>query len=240
MESVQLEHENVTKWVLVTLRDGVEEGRGFSNAEKDPMNSKELNEEPYEGGLSVNFSTITPKKPNSALRKVARVRLTSGFEITAYIPGIGHNLQEHSVVLVRGGRVKDLPDAVGVKDRQQGRSSYHETKNLLSKEIRFGTLICPRSESNSNDSKHFFLHYFGNLRTQSYGYVKYRISNPSRKGRERDTQFKVSKQNSILDLIDTYRILRKAVFDESRMYGLEGDLSYLSRSTLQYGVKKPK
>nr|AOY40485.1 ribosomal protein S12 [Cajanus scarabaeoides]AOY40571.1 ribosomal protein S12 [Cajanus cajan] len=86
------------------------------------------------GDLSVNFSTITPKKPNSALRKVARVRLTSGFEITAYIPGIGHNLQEHSVVLVRGGRVKDLPgvryhivrgtlDAVGVKDRQQGRSS---------------------------------------------------------------------------------------------------------------------
>ncbi|GFQ08313.1 30S ribosomal protein s12-b chloroplastic, partial [Phtheirospermum japonicum] len=61
------------------------------------------------GDLSVNFSTITPKKPNSALRKVARVRLTSGFEITAYIPGIGHNLQEHSSVLVRGGRVKDLP-----------------------------------------------------------------------------------------------------------------------------------
>ncbi|KAJ0010853.1 hypothetical protein Pint_33125 [Pistacia integerrima] len=91
------------------------------------MTSKELNEEP--GDLSVNFSTITPKKPNSALRKVARVRLTSGFEITAYIPGIGHNSQEHSVVLVRGGRVKDLPgvryhivrgtlDAVGVKDRQ--------------------------------------------------------------------------------------------------------------------------
>ncbi|TYI19768.1 hypothetical protein ES332_A07G188100v1 [Gossypium tomentosum] len=86
------------------------------------------------GDLSVNFSTITPKKPNSALHKVARVRLTSGFEITAYIPGIGYNSQEHSVVLVRGGRVKDLPgvryhivrgtlDAVGVKDRQQGRSS---------------------------------------------------------------------------------------------------------------------
>ncbi|KAB2048200.1 hypothetical protein ES319_A13G098700v1, partial [Gossypium barbadense] len=86
------------------------------------------------GDLSVNFSTITPKKPNSALRKVARVRLTSGFEITAYIPGIGHNSQEHSVVLVRGGRVKDLPgvryhivrgtlDVVEVKDRQQGRSS---------------------------------------------------------------------------------------------------------------------
>uniref|UniRef100_A0A8S0WMA1 Ribosomal protein S12 n=1 Tax=Spirodela intermedia TaxID=51605 RepID=A0A8S0WMA1_SPIIN len=77
---------------------------------------------------------LSPQKPNSALRKVARVRLTSGFEITAYIPGIGHNSQEHSVVLVRGGRVKDLPgvryhivrgtlDAVGVKDRQQGRSS---------------------------------------------------------------------------------------------------------------------
>ncbi|CAH2047395.1 unnamed protein product [Thlaspi arvense] len=137
-ESVQLEHENVTKFVLVTLRDGVEEGRRFANEERDPMTSKELNEEPYESGskgdLSVNFSTITPKKPNSALRKVARVRLTSGFEITAYIPGIGHNLQEHSVVLVRGGRVKDLPgvryhivrgtlDAVGVKDHQQGRSS---------------------------------------------------------------------------------------------------------------------
>ncbi|KAF7117203.1 hypothetical protein RHSIM_RhsimPtG0002900 (chloroplast) [Rhododendron simsii] len=86
------------------------------------------------GDLSVNFSTITPKKPNSAFRKVARVKLTSGFVITAYIPGIGHTLQEHSVVLVRGGRVKDLPgvryhivrgalDAVPVKDRQQGRSS---------------------------------------------------------------------------------------------------------------------
>nr|YP_005087989.1 ribosomal protein S12 [Leersia tisserantii]YP_005088033.1 ribosomal protein S12 [Leersia tisserantii]YP_009467579.1 ribosomal protein S12 [Prosphytochloa prehensilis]YP_009467623.1 ribosomal protein S12 [Prosphytochloa prehensilis]AQU14255.1 ribosomal protein S12 [Leersia perrieri]AEO21201.1 ribosomal protein S12 [Leersia tisserantii]AEO21240.1 ribosomal protein S12 [Leersia tisserantii]AQU14277.1 ribosomal protein S12 [Leersia perrieri]AVA07817.1 ribosomal protein S12 [Prosphytochloa pr len=81
------------------------------------------------------YVTINPKKPNSALRKVARVRLTSGFEITAYIPGIGHNLQEHSVVLVRGGRVKDLPgvryriirgalDAVAVKNRQQGRSKY--------------------------------------------------------------------------------------------------------------------
>nr|QBC71785.1 ribosomal protein S12 [Drosera indica] len=79
--------------------------------------------------------TINPKKPNSALRKVARVRLTSGFEITAYIPGIGHTLKQHSVVLVRGGRVKDLPgvryhivrgplDASGLKDRQQGRSKY--------------------------------------------------------------------------------------------------------------------
>uniref|UniRef100_A0A6N2K9N9 Ribosomal protein S12 n=2 Tax=Magnoliopsida TaxID=3398 RepID=A0A6N2K9N9_SALVM len=115
----------------------LDEGRSFSTDEKGPMTSKELNEEPYESGskgdLSVNFYTITPKKPNSALRKVARVRLTSGFEITAYIPGIGHNSQEHSVVLVRGGRVKDYRvryhivrgtlDAVGVKDRQQGRSS---------------------------------------------------------------------------------------------------------------------
>nr|YP_009670950.1 ribosomal protein S12 [Passiflora arbelaezii]YP_009670980.1 ribosomal protein S12 [Passiflora arbelaezii]QCX30232.1 ribosomal protein S12 [Passiflora arbelaezii]QCX30233.1 ribosomal protein S12 [Passiflora arbelaezii] len=81
------------------------------------------------------WHTITPKKPNSALRKVARVRLTSGFQITAYIPGIGHNSQQHSAVLVRGGRVQDLPgvryhivrgtlDAVGVKNRQQGRSKY--------------------------------------------------------------------------------------------------------------------
>nr|YP_009659602.1 ribosomal protein S12 [Lagerstroemia limii]QCR99409.1 ribosomal protein S12 [Lagerstroemia limii] len=87
---------------------------------------------PQRRGTCTRVYTITPKKPNSALRKVARVRLTSGFEITAYIPGIGHNSQEHSVVLVRGGRVKDLPgvryhivrgtlDAVGVKDRQQGR-----------------------------------------------------------------------------------------------------------------------
>nr|YP_009590660.1 ribosomal protein S12 [Lophocereus schottii]AVY52180.1 ribosomal protein S12 [Lophocereus schottii] len=89
---------------------------------------------PQRRGTCTKVYTITPKKPNSAQRKVARVRLTSGFEITAYIPGIGHKLQEHSVVLVRGGRVKDLPgvkyhivrgtrDAAGVKDRQQGRSS---------------------------------------------------------------------------------------------------------------------
>nr|YP_009365307.1 ribosomal protein S12 [Pimenta dioica]YP_009365351.1 ribosomal protein S12 [Pimenta dioica]YP_009776461.1 ribosomal protein S12 [Eucalyptus smithii]YP_009776506.1 ribosomal protein S12 [Eucalyptus smithii]YP_009988887.1 ribosomal protein S12 [Syzygium jambos]YP_009988932.1 ribosomal protein S12 [Syzygium jambos]YP_009988971.1 ribosomal protein S12 [Melaleuca cajuputi]YP_009989015.1 ribosomal protein S12 [Melaleuca cajuputi]YP_010598661.1 ribosomal protein S12 [Backhousia citriodora]YP_0 len=93
---------------------------------------------PQRRGTCTRVYTITPKKPNSALRKVARVRLTSGFEITAYIPGIGHNSQEHSVVLVRGGRVKDLPgvryhivrgtlDAVGVKDRQQGRSSALST-----------------------------------------------------------------------------------------------------------------
>ncbi len=86
-------------------------------------------------GVCTRVYTSTPKKPNSALRKVARVRLTSGFEVTAYIPGIGHNLQEHSVVLLRGGRVKDLPgvryhiirgtlDTAGVKDRRQSRSKY--------------------------------------------------------------------------------------------------------------------
>nr|YP_009299769.1 ribosomal protein S12 [Pelargonium quercifolium]YP_009299815.1 ribosomal protein S12 [Pelargonium quercifolium]AJB99749.1 ribosomal protein S12 [Pelargonium quercifolium]AJB99767.1 ribosomal protein S12 [Pelargonium quercifolium] len=90
---------------------------------------------PQRRGRCTKVYTTNPKKPNSAERKVARVRLTSGFEITAYIPGVGHNLQEHSVVLVRGGRVKDLPgvryhivrgtlDAVGVKNRQQGRSKY--------------------------------------------------------------------------------------------------------------------
>nr|AER45527.1 rps12 [Halocarpus kirkii]QYB21638.1 ribosomal protein S12 [Halocarpus bidwillii] len=90
---------------------------------------------PQRRGVCARVYTINPKKPNSALRKVARVRLTSRYEITAYIPGINHNLQEHSVVLVRGGRVKDLPgvkyhivrgtlDAVPVKDRQQGRSKY--------------------------------------------------------------------------------------------------------------------
>merc|ERR1712157_326416 len=90
---------------------------------------------PQRRGVCTRVYTTTPKKPNSAMRKVARVRLTSGFEVTAYIPGIGHNIQEHSVVLIRGGRVKDLPgcryhvvrgtlDANGVKDRKQGRSKY--------------------------------------------------------------------------------------------------------------------
>ena len=94
---------------------------------------------PQRRGVCSRVYTTTPKKPNSALRKVARVRLTSGFEITAYIPGIGHNLQEHSVVLVRGGRVRDLPgvryhiirgtlDAAGVKDRATSRSKYGAVK----------------------------------------------------------------------------------------------------------------
>jgi small subunit ribosomal protein S12 len=90
---------------------------------------------PQRRGVCVRVYTSTPKKPNSALRKVARVRLTNGYEITSYIPGVGHNLQEHSVVLVRGGRVKDLPgvryhvirgtlDSVGVQDRKKSRSKY--------------------------------------------------------------------------------------------------------------------
>ena len=90
---------------------------------------------PQKRGVCTQVKTTTPKKPNSALRKIARIKLTNGAEITAYIPGVGHNLQEHSVVLVRGGRVKDLPgvryhiirgalDSQGVKDRKQGRSKY--------------------------------------------------------------------------------------------------------------------
>ena len=94
-----------------------------------------LKECPQKRGVCTRVYTTTPKKPNSALRKVARVRLTNGIEVTAYIPGIGHNLQEHSVVLIRGGRVKDLPgvryhiirgalDTAGVANRSQGRSKY--------------------------------------------------------------------------------------------------------------------
>jgi small subunit ribosomal protein S12 len=90
---------------------------------------------PQKRGVCTQVKTTTPKKPNSALRKVARVRLSNGFEVTSYIPGVGHNLQEHSVVLVRGGRVKDLPgvryhvirgtlDSIGVQERRKGRSKY--------------------------------------------------------------------------------------------------------------------
>lgn len=98
-----------------------------------------LKNNPFKRGVCTVVKTTTPKKPNSALRKIARVRLTHGIEVTAYIPGIGHNLQEHSVVLVRGGRVKDLPgvryhivrgalDAAGVANRKQGRSKYGAKK----------------------------------------------------------------------------------------------------------------
>ena len=94
-----------------------------------------LQQSPQKRGVCTRVYTTTPKKPNSALRKVARVRLTNGIEVTTYIPGVGHNLQEHSIVMIRGGRVKDLPgvryhvirgtlDAVGVANRKQGRSKY--------------------------------------------------------------------------------------------------------------------
>jgi small subunit ribosomal protein S12 len=106
---------------------------------KSKTKSPALKACPQRRGVCTRVYTTTPKKPNSALRKVARVRLTSGFEVTAYIPGIGHNIQEHSVVLIRGGRVKDLPgvryhvvrgtlDATGVKDRKKSRSKYGAKK----------------------------------------------------------------------------------------------------------------
>jgi len=105
--------------------------KGYNSFEKSQTDMAS----PQKRGVCTRVGTMTPKKPNSALRKYARVRLTNTIEVTAYIPGIGHNLQEHSVVLVRGGRVKDLPgvryhivrgalDTAGVKDRQQGRSKY--------------------------------------------------------------------------------------------------------------------
>jgi len=102
---------------------------------KSKTNAPALQRCPQRRGVCTRVYTVTPKKPNSALRKVARVRLTNGMEITSYIPGVGHNLQEHSVVLVRGGRVKDIPgvryhiirgtlDTIGVQDRRRGRSKY--------------------------------------------------------------------------------------------------------------------
>ena len=108
-------------------------------AERRKSKSKDLNVSPQKRGVCLIVKTMTPKKPNSALRKVARVRLSNGREVTAYIPGIGHNLQEHSIVLVRGGRVKDLPgvrykiirgalDASGVANRKQARSRYGAKK----------------------------------------------------------------------------------------------------------------
>ncbi|MDA8334459.1 MAG: 30S ribosomal protein S12 [Peptococcaceae bacterium] len=108
--------------------------KGRTRMEKK-SNAPALKECPQKRGVCTRVYTTTPKKPNSALRKVARVRLTNGIEVTSYIPGIGHNLQEHSVVLVRGGRVKDLPgvryhvvrgalDSAGVQNRNRGRSKY--------------------------------------------------------------------------------------------------------------------
>jgi small subunit ribosomal protein S12 len=117
---------------MPTINQLVAKGRKLS---KFKTKSPALAGSPQKRGVCIRVYTTTPKKPNSALRKVARVRLTNGIEVTSYIPGVGHNLQEHSIVLVRGGRVKDLPgvryhlvrgalDAVGVQNRRQGRSKY--------------------------------------------------------------------------------------------------------------------
>ncbi len=117
---------------MPTINQLVRQGRKRIQKKKS---TPALKGAPQKRGVCTRVYTSTPKKPNSALRKVARVRLTTGVEVTAYIPGIGHNLQEHSVVLVRGGRVKDLPgvryhivrgtlDTLGVEDRRQGRSKY--------------------------------------------------------------------------------------------------------------------
>ena len=106
---------------------------------KNKTTAPALKGSPQKRGVCIRVYTSTPKKPNSALRKVARVRLTNGLEVTTYIPGMGHNLQEHSVILIRGGRVKDLPgvryhiirgtlDSVGVEDRKQSRSKYGTKK----------------------------------------------------------------------------------------------------------------
>jgi small subunit ribosomal protein S12 len=119
-----------------TIQQLVRQGR---HSKEEKSKSPALKGSPQRRGVCTRVYTTTPKKPNSALRKVARVRLTSGIEVTAYIPGIGHNLQEHSIVLVRGGRVKDLPgvrykiiraalDTAGVRDRVQSRSKYGAKK----------------------------------------------------------------------------------------------------------------
>jgi len=117
---------------MPTINQLVRKGRTLV---KSKTKSPALKRCPQKRGVCLRVYTTTPKKPNSALRKVARVRLTNGMEVTTYIPGVGHNLQEHSIVLVRGGRVKDLPgvryhivrgslDAVGVADRKRARSKY--------------------------------------------------------------------------------------------------------------------
>ena len=117
---------------MPTINQLVRQGRV---SQKAKSKNAALQHNPQKRGVCTRVFTTTPKKPNSALRKVARVRLTNGIEVSAYIPGEGHNLQEHSVVLIRGGRVKDLPgvryhiirgalDTVGVAGRQQGRSKY--------------------------------------------------------------------------------------------------------------------
>jgi small subunit ribosomal protein S12 len=126
------EADATTRISVPTINQLVKQGRFQARAK---TKSPALKGAPQRRGVCVRVYTTTPKKPNSALRKVARVRLTNGMEVTTYIPGVGHNLQEHSIVLVRGGRVKDLPgvryhivrgtlDTQGVQNRKQGRSKY--------------------------------------------------------------------------------------------------------------------
>ena len=121
---------------MPTIQQLVRKGR---QAKTSKTKTPALKGSPQRRGVCTRVYTTTPKKPNSALRKVARVRLTSGYEVTAYIPGVGHNLQEHSIVLVRGGRVKDMPgvrykvvraalDTAGVRDRKKARSKYGTKK----------------------------------------------------------------------------------------------------------------
>ena len=121
---------------MPTINQLIRKGR---KAVKKKTKSPALESCPQKRGVCTRVMTVTPKKPNSALRKVARVRLSNGIEVTAYIPGIGHNLQEHSVILLRGGRVKDLPgvryhiirgakDTLGVEDRMRSRSKYGTKK----------------------------------------------------------------------------------------------------------------
>ena len=121
---------------MPTIPQRVRQGRKRVNKQ---ATSPALRANPQKRGVCTRVYTSTPKKPNSALRKVARVRLTNGVEVTAYIPGVGHNLQEHAIVLIRGGRVKDLPgvryhiirgtlDTMGVQNRKQGRSKYGTKK----------------------------------------------------------------------------------------------------------------
>ena len=121
---------------MPTIQQLVRKGR---EAKKDKSKTPALKGSPQRRGVCTQVKTTTPKKPNSALRKIARVRLSSGVEVTAYIPGEGHNLQEHSIVLVRGGRVRDLPgvrykiirgalDSAGVSNRKQARSRYGAKK----------------------------------------------------------------------------------------------------------------
>jgi small subunit ribosomal protein S12 len=130
--AAQFSKSSVEECLVPTVNQLVRKGREQIKARTE---SAALQKCPQRRGVCVRVYTTTPKKPNSALRKVARVRLTNGIEVTAYIPGVGHNLQEHSIVLIRGGRVKDLPgiryhiirgtlDTMGVEGRRQGRSKY--------------------------------------------------------------------------------------------------------------------